>query len=413
MYARTRHSDLAHPAALHSKIESLKARIMLLTGLKKVVAGTKQPTFSKEQWFAINNQLETVANKLMQQLSRAGTSGVYANTTAALADQLGALELELSQAFGFYDTYMDILTQRLSPELGSLLRGCDAIAADGLKYASLTDVTRNPVVYCDRGFGASILREGVTVSGTANPVAFIAIPYSRLAEKYNLISIYHEVGHQAMSKLNLVDAFQRVFATVVKEAGGNTTLQSMFANWSKEVVPDFWAFAHTGMAQTASLKDILLVPQNMAFGISAYQQHPPSYLRFLFSVAWCRYLWGRGEWDEWESEWETLYPLHTADELTKANVRAAKKFVHRVAVAVITTRFRHLNRKPLTHFLDMDVIAPHRLRYLAAHCSPENLRREPVGLQLGAFRLLRENHKIPIQKLNAAMRTWLTGLALK
>ncbi|MBK6375165.1 MAG: hypothetical protein IPF67_19255 [Saprospiraceae bacterium] len=37
---------------------------------------------------------------------------------------------------------MDILTQRLSPVLGPLLRGCDEIAADGLKHEYLTSVTK-------------------------------------------------------------------------------------------------------------------------------------------------------------------------------------------------------------------------------------------------------------------------------
>lgn len=414
MYAHTRQKRSALNGTLLSKIESLKARIELLPGLRKVVAGSTDQVITRDQWFAISNQLQAVANKLLRQLD--GITEGYLPAAEkepgsdVLADKLGDLELELSVAFGFYDTCMDILTQRLSADLGPLLRGCDAIAADGLKHDYLPGITRNPIVYCDRGFGASILREGVAVSKTVNPVAFIAIPYARLAEKYNLISIYHEVGHQAMSKLNLVDTFRDVFASVVKNEGGNLALQSMFANWSKEIVPDFWAFAHTGMGQTSSMKDILLVPKNMAFQVSAYQQHPPSYLRFLFSVEWCRFLWGRGEWDSWEEEWDSLYPLSKENEMTKANIRAAKKLLPATAASVITTRLKKLNRKPLISLFDIDTVAPAKLRFVSANICNDKSGSRPIGVQLAGFRLLRDQNSIPINSINEAMKKWLISL---
>lgn len=403
--------------ALLSKTESLRARIELLPGLRKVVTGAGASSVSSNQWFAINNQLETVANKLLHQLNQITNSHfpypVNGTENDSLVNKLGEIELELSHAYSFYDTYMDILTQRLSPELGPLLRGCDFIAADGLKHDHLPGVTNKPIVYCDRGFGASILREGVSISKTVNPVAFIAIPYSRLAEKYNLISIYHEVGHQAMSKLNLVNTFQEVFSTVVKNAGGNQILQNMFGNWSKEIVPDFWAFAHTGMGQTSSMKDILLVPKNMAFQISPYQQHPPSYLRFLVSVEWCRFLWGRGEWDNWEEEWESFYPVRKEHPLTQSTIRSAKKFLREVAVSVITTRFKNLNRKPLTSLFDMNCIAPGNLNFFSGNTHHQNFHSQTIGVQLSAFRLLRDKNAKPIREINSLMKNWLTNLAAK
>jgi len=396
---------------LLSKIEALKARTELLTGLNKVVSTKDFPNIKPAQWYAINNQLNTVANKISHQLDtytdkyliKAGDE----RGKSKLINALGEIELELSQAYSFYDTYMDILTQRLSPVLGPLLRGCDAIAADGLKHEYLTSVTKDPIVYCDRGFGASILREGVTLAKTVNPIAFIAIPYSRLAEKYNLISIYHEVGHQALNKLNLVEPFQQVFSLCAKNAGANQFLQNMFANWSKEIIPDFWAFGFTGMGQTSSMRDVLLVPQTMALGISPYQQHPPPYLRFLISVEWCRFLWGRGDWDDWAEEWESFYPVENADKVTREIILQAKKILPNVARATITTRFRKLNNKNISSLFNMDSITPFNLKKCT---SKERFLNQSIGVQLSAFRLMRDKKNMQIAKLNAIINSWLINL---
>jgi hypothetical protein len=396
---------------LLSKIESLKVRIELLTGLKKVTTTSATQNISPSQWYAVNNQLQAIANKLLRQLNsctdKFSPEGYNKKNQSLLINTLGEIELELSQAYNFYDTYIDILTQRLSPELGPLLKGCDAIAADGLKHSYLPNVTRNPIVYCNRGFGASILREGVSITKTANPVAFIAIPYSRLAEKYNLISIYHEVGHQALSKLNLVEGFKQAFASSAKRAGANALLQTMFANWSKEIVPDFWAFGHTGMGQTSSLRDILIVPQQMAFSASPYQQHPPPYLRFLISVEWCKYLWGRGDWDYWEEEWQSFYPDSQVDSVTKELIFQAKKILPNMARATIKTRFKKLNNKNMTSFFDLNSIGPNNLNKSMCY---SHFRYQPIGIQLSAFRLMREKKNIPIKQLNIIMHNWLISL---
>jgi hypothetical protein len=405
-------SHLYRPTSvLLSKVESLKARTELLTGLRKVVSTKDYSNISPKQWYAINNQLNAVANKISLQLSlytdRFLADAENGKEQHKLIDALGEIELELSQAYTFYDTYMDILTQRLSHVLGPLLRGCDVIAADGLKNEYLTSVTRNPIVYCDRGFGASILREGVSIAKTINPVAFIAIPYSRLAEKYNLISIYHEVGHQALSKLNLVEAFQQVFSLCAKRAGANRLLQNMFSNWSKEVVPDFWAFGHTGMGHTSSMRDVLMVPQAMAFGASPYQQHPPTYLRFLISVEWCRFLWGRGDWDEWSEEWEAFYPTKKLDNVTREIILQAKRYLPAIARATLTTRFKKLNRRNINCLFDINRIAPYNLKKCKNN---EHFVSQPIGVQLSSFRLMRDKKNLPIDELNRIMHSWLINL---
>ena len=50
-----------------------------------------------------------------------------------LNNSLGQMELNMSKAYAFFDTYMDVLTQRHTPELGALLAGCDVLAWDAMR----------------------------------------------------------------------------------------------------------------------------------------------------------------------------------------------------------------------------------------------------------------------------------------
>jgi hypothetical protein len=399
------------------KIESLRTRAQLLTHLRQMLALKPHQDITQEQWEVLETQLAMVSNKIRQQL-RIYTDHYFserydAKMRQTLMNRLGELEMELTAAYNFYDTFMDILTQRLSDDIGPLLRGCDAIAAHGLQRGSLADITVSPIVYCDRGFGASTLREGVNISAqTPNPIPFIAIPYSRLMEKYNLISISHEVGHQALVKLNMLEIWQKVFHEALKKAGASPMICGLYANWSKELVPDFWGFCLSGMAQTCSLRDVLVLPSAMMFNISTTQPHPPSYIRFLISVEWCRQLWGKGDWDNWESEWLTLYPLSILDTTTRQIIEEALQYVPLIGKALLKTTFKKLDNKPLTSLFDVSKLTPDTMKKWAntEGVLSNEFKQLPIGVQLGIFRLMREKRAIKQAELEKLMAAWLISI---
>lgn len=404
-------------SSLLLKIDSLRTRARLLTNLRKMLSLQPHQDISAEQWDVLESQLATVSNKIRQQL-RIYSDKYYSERNNILVRQtlinrLGELEVELTNAYGFYDTFMDILTQRLSNDIGPKLQGCDAIAAYALHHGNIADITANPLVYCERGFGASTLRESVSIiRNTPNPIPFIAIPYSRISEKYNLISIFHEVGHQALVKLNMVGLWQKVFYEAVKRAGGAPLICNLYANWSKEVVPDFWAFCLSGMAQTCSIRDVLILPYNMMFSISTIQPHPPSYLRFLISIECCRQLWGRGDWDGWEKEWVNLYPLNNLNDTTKKLILEAKKFIPAIGKALLQTKFKKLNNKPLHTLFSLDKLSPLLLNKMTTieGVNSTEFKKQSIGFQLAVFRLMREKQAIKQTEIDELMDKWLRGL---
>ena len=399
------------------KIESLRTRARLLTNLRKMLALKPHQDIRSEQWEVLESQLNAVSNKILQQL-RIYTDRYFSERfdekgQQILINRLGEIEMELTSAYSFYDTYMDILTQRLSDDIGPLLKGCDVIAANGMQRGYLADISVFPLMYCDRGFGASTLREGVSlVRHIPNPIPFIAIPYSRINEKYNLISIYHEVGHQTLVKLNMVELWQKVFREALQKAGASPITCNLYANWSKEIVPDFWAFCLSGMAQTCSLRDILILPRQMMFSVSLVMPHPPSFLRFLISIEWCRQLWGKGDWDEWQTEWLKLYPIDALDSTTKSIINDAMAYIPIVATALLKTSFKKLNKKPLTSLFDLEILNPQKLKSLTSleGINTADFQKLTIGAQLAVFRLMREKRKVKQATIDTLMDKWLQQL---
>jgi hypothetical protein len=404
-------------SAILLKIESMRNRAKVLTRLKEMIALKKEEDIQQEQWELLQNQLSSISNKILQQLRMIGDAFLAGrenvSTRKVVINRLGELELELTSAYDFYDTFMDILTQRLSNDIGPLLRGCDVIAADAMQRGMIADLTMAPLVYCDRGFGAATLREGVSILKTVpNPIPFISIPYSRLTEKYNLISINHEVGHQALVKLNLVNVLSNLFKTVTARAGASTLLQNLFANWAKELGPDFWAFCLSGMAQTCSLRDVLILPTHQMFQVTAYQVHPPAYLRFLVTTEWCRQVWGKGVWDVWEEEWKQLYSPDTMDEATCEIITAASRFIPAIAKACVQTKFKRLNGKTIFSLFSIDELKPELLQKHASIVGVQSpsFKKLPIGSQLAVFRLLREGRAAKQSTIDKYMTQWLQDI---
>jgi hypothetical protein len=408
----------AHSRHLRRRIESLQLRIRALGALRKLVALPEKGDITARQWAVLESQLSVVVQRLLSRLKRHAAEYFAERhdpgAAGRLNARLGRLELDLSRSFTFFDTYSDVLTQRATPTLGSLLAGCDVLAWDALKkdHPSL-DVVEPPVVHCDRGFGARIIRESVRFPGaTPNPMPLIQIPYSRLKEKYNLTSIHHEAGHQALKRTGLQESIPKAFGAALARAGAPESLRQLFSLWSSEIGPDFWAFCSTGLAQPAATREILALPPADVLHVSGVDPHPPPYLRVLLSMEWARQLWGRGPWDRWEREWERCYPLGEARGPSRQVLEEGKTWLPVVARTLLNTRFRVLDGRTIPDLFDLGAVAPTRLKAAAATAGRGRL--ELAGLspsaQLAVFRVVREESGISEEALDRVMSTWLRTL---
>lgn len=407
--------------ALRKRMESVKIRAKTLSSLRKLVSLPPEHDITDRQWSVLGAQLVTIQDRILTRLKRG--AGEYLQqlhdrkTAEKLNSLLGEIELELSRAFSFFDTYMDVLTQRLTPEMGPVLAGCDVLAWNALNrdHPALS-MTEPPLVFCDRGFGASIIREEVLLpDGTPNPMPLIQIPYARLKEKYNLTSILHEAGHQAMVRLGFVKALPTAFHQALSKAGAPDTITELFTIWTSEIGPDFWGFCASGAAQAATIKEILTLPRNHVFRISWTDPHPSPFVRALLSFEFCRQVWGRGDWDTWEEEWLEYYPPESAPPETQRFQEKTRKYLPVVARVLLNTKFSVLNGKTIPDLFNLSALSPGKLQSIARGANSGALVLEGLSpcTQLAVFRVIRDHGRLEEETLDRIMTRWLLKLAEK
>lgn len=405
---------------LASRIRSLRYRIEGLSRLSEIVNLPAKSDLSSEQWSVIDNQLLTDRERLNRRLALSAREYMNnpnrPNASRLLNARLGGLEFQLSESFTLFDTYMDLITQRSSSELGPLLAGCDVIADDALRRnAPVLCAVERPIVYCDRGFGASILRQGKwLVRSRRAPMSLIQIPYSRLREKHNLTSIVHEVGHSAMYFLGMDSLIPKLFRDALQRAGAPSAISELFVLWAPEIGADFWGFCATGAAQAAGAREVLSLAPRHVFRISLSDPHPPPYLRVLLCMEWCKKAWGygNGPWVIWRDEWIELYPLRFVPLKRAAVLKKALQYLPVIADCLLSSRIPSLGGMPITSLFNLDELHTDRLRGAIRTIGKGmgDFRKLPPCAQLASFRVIRNDCGMSEERFDTLMSRWLTSL---
>jgi hypothetical protein len=388
---------------------ALRRRIESLTSLRQLVGLSAASDLSPEEWTSVNTPLATLRDRLLAKLP------VSADGPRKFHARLGDLELEAARAFGLFDTFMDILTQRHSPALGPLLRGCDVLAAEALlRDAPGLRACRTPIVYCNRGYGAAVVRsEARLYADIPNILPLIQIPYARLQEKLQLTSLLHEVGHEAVGRLALLPPLRAAITAELTRRGIGSSVSDLYVHWMSEIAADFWSFLASGCAHAATLREILALPPEHAFRLSMQVPHPPPYLRTLLGFQLCRDAWGAGAWDQWETEWLANYPREACPPTTRAMFDTAREALPQVSRILLNARFRVLGGRRLPQLFDLDVLAP---RSLARHVADFTAGRVPASTvpacaRLAVYRMASENAVDGEDAIDRHMKLWLYGLA--
>jgi hypothetical protein len=399
------------------KYAAIKMQIEGLSNLRKAVPLPPELDISAAQWKAIEQKLKTSEEKLLNLLN-AGSRAIWSKNTKQgnsishffFAD----IQVQLPKAYAFFDTYLDVLSQRFMPDVGRLLGGCDVLAQDAIdRDHPALKIIVPPLVYLDRGFGASTIREGVKMPDkTPNPLPLIQIPYSKLYDKCNLTSILHEAGHEVMVRLGLKELLPVVVGKALAMAGAPKEIRNYFGLWMSEIGPDFWTFCNAGFAAAGGIREILGLPRSMVFHISWSDPHPPPYLRVLLNFEWCRQVWGKGMWDIWEREWEQYYPLEKTSTENREIFIKMKYYLPVVSRALLNTRFKTLNGQTITELFDMKSLAPAKIEAVVNQLKNGGLILKGLRpcAHLAVFRLIKEKGSLNGAQLDKLMSKWLIKL---
>ena len=138
---------------------TLRRKIRLLSSLRTFVSLPSNYNIAKSQWSLIEHQLLTAEGKSLNRLNercRKYFPTIHeAESGRSFNELIGRIELDLSDSFTFFDTFLDIISQRHLPKIGQPLRGMRHIGNGcTTKKTSGTYNHRKALVFLDRGFGA-------------------------------------------------------------------------------------------------------------------------------------------------------------------------------------------------------------------------------------------------------------------
>ena len=179
--------------------------------------------------------------------------------------------------------------------------------------------------------------------------------------------------------------------------------------------PDFWAFCLCGPAEAQAVRSLFALPQRDTMRVSFSDPHPPPYLRALLAFDWCRRAWGRGPWDEWEREWQDLYPLRGVAPASLDILSAARRAVPAVGAALFDTRFRQLGQRTLPQLFDLEALGPVVLGQVVRRAGKGvlDLRGITPCRQLAVFAELRGVARMDEKRLDLLMSKWLRRLGAR
>ncbi|NND79407.1 MAG: hypothetical protein HKN53_05875 [Maribacter sp.] len=403
-------------------LKSLKSRINGLGSLKKLVGEKGIQHLTQNQWHVLDQQFLIARRKFLSVVSQilqvAKTKDYSQEERRKMYHRLGNIEMELAKTYGFFDTYLDILSQRTTTELGSILSGIDVIAESAIRVdiPRLKKIVR-PLVYCDRGFGASILREGVPFpDGSQNPMPLIQIPYSRITVKYLLTSVIHEAGHQTLTRLGMKNKMAQEFYNAIKKRSGSERLARLYANWSTEICPDYWSWCLTGYAQTAGLKEVLTLPPSRVLKLGNLDPHPPPYLRTLLSLSWTESAFGKKAiFERWRKEWLNTYLIQSVEESKKELFEEAIRFFPIINDLLFNKKWKGLGNKSFTEIFPLDQVSLSNLKRignLIKNSKINNKKLNPTQV-IAAHRYLIDHDEVNHDHINQIITSWIKSLNRK
>jgi hypothetical protein len=326
------------------------------------------------------------------------------------------VRLRFNAALTQLDIFADALTQRSERDTGVWLSGLDIAARDALKLSG--NYYRLPPLMCylDRGHGAAIRRARTRLpGGDENPVAVIRVPRERMIGSSVASSLFHEVGHQAASLLELVESIRPVLQAL--QRGGKE--RDAWKYWDRcisEILADFWSVARLGITSTLGLIGVVSLPRYFVFRLSMDDPHPVPWLRVKLSCAMGRELFPHPQWDRLERLWEQLYPAHGF--ALEQKLRSLEETMPALASLIANHRPKLLKGNTLRDALETEKRQPSTL---AAHfgqwrASPLQMRRAPPSLVFATIGQARANGMISPESesktLAALLRAWALRDAL-
>lgn len=304
---------LSYPYAyLANESYSLLSRLCQLKPFSMTMPMVKGASVSNEALRNIMELLESGKAKLYKAITlfigKIKKAKYKRQHPAELQAEFALLKLRYNSILDQLDIFADVLSQRSEHEVGIWLCGLDVLAEDGLTFVK--DYFDPPalMVFLDRGHGAAIRRAKTRLpGGDLNPVAVIQIPRERLVGSGIASSLIHEVGHQAIEMLGVLKSLKIAIASEQQAVGTGHDAWGYYERWISEIMADYWALGHLGIAATLGLMGVVTLPGYFQFRLDLQDPHPAPYVRVKLSCEFGKALFPDAQWDKVWTMWKLFY----------------------------------------------------------------------------------------------------------
>lgn len=273
------------------------------------------------------------------------------------------VRLRFNSLLADFDTFSDVMTQRSETPYGVWLAGLDVAAASALRMPD-SEIPVPPLVcYLDRGHGAAIRRARTRLAmGAENPVAIIRIPRERMVGSGIAASLFHEVGHQAISLMDLLPNLRQVLKGKQLAAGAEKPAWGLWERWISEIAADFWAMVHLGIGATLGVFGVLSLPRGFVFRMNLEDPHPFPWIRAVLSCALGESLFPHSQWRRMDSIWRACYPLEGLDPGRRELVRMLETTMPEFVQILLDHRVPALGGRTIPDTLNCLDRSPEKLR---------------------------------------------------
>lgn len=309
----------------------------------------------------------------VKELERDGQALLFAVRSASTQSELLQLSTKVRAFKSRYlrietalDFYADAINSRTNPEMGALLRSCDALVDRAMKDVLLPLGKPVPpvVTFADQGRGALILKYALRLWDPAIQSYVAAIKITRHA-LHNGTSLLHEAGHQISALIGWNDELRDALIDELQ----STSLGDCWGAWASEIAADAFAFVFTGYASVCALHDVVADEPRSVFRYAPDDPHPISFLRVLLGVEMCRRTYGAGPWDELAEVWQLTYPIHSSLAVGDL-LRSSQRVLSRIAEVVLARRYRAFAGQSLSDLVNPQKVSPAALQKLEETVGP-------------------------------------------
>lgn len=175
-------------------------------------------------------------------------------------------------------------------------------------------------------------------------------------------SLVHEVGHQAVALLGLVQSLRPLLQSLQKGGESDRLAWRLFERWISEILADFWSVARIGIGSTLGLMGVVSLPRAFVFRLSLDDPHPMPWLRVKLSCAMGKALYPHPQWDNLAGIWEAYYPQQGLREEVTQVLEMVERTMPSFVDLLLQHRPKALRGNSLVDVLDVHARRPVNLR---------------------------------------------------